>query len=205
MLLNLQLVEGFSECVERLRTGDNEQIEATYAELQFAKLLYLHDIQFRIMSPQGARASGDDFELCLPSHPVVCADAKCKIEGRDINAHSVANTLNQARNQFPADKPSIIFVKVPQHWFVQVGMAAELKRIALQFLRGLGRVVSVKSYIFHVSFLNQQTLHRHAFDEITNPNNRFPPKRNWDLFKGFVVPPEWNGNHPKWIQLMHFK
>ena len=35
-MINLQFVEGFDDCIRRLRTGDEEQIEATYAELQFS-------------------------------------------------------------------------------------------------------------------------------------------------------------------------
>jgi hypothetical protein len=205
MLMNLQLVEGFSECIDRLRTGKRDQIEATYAELQFAKLFYVHDMQFRIMVPSGERRSSYDFEIFLPSHPVVCADAKCKIEANNIDPASVRNTLDSARDQFPKDKPGVIFVKVPQHWFARPGMTADLRKVARDFLRGTGRIVSVKYYVSHVTFINQQTVHRHAFDEIDNPNNRFPPNRNWDFFRGYHVPDEWNGMPPKWIRLMHFK
>jgi hypothetical protein len=171
--------------------------------LQFAKLFYIHDTQFRIVVPSNARAADYDFEICLPSHRIVCADAKCKIEAHDIDPASVRNTLNSAMGQFPADKPGVIFVKVSQHWFERAGMTAELRRIAGGFLRGTGRIVSVKYYVSHVIFVDQQTLHRHAFDEITNPNNRFPPKRSWDFFRGYHVPKDWNGMPPKWIRLMH--
>ena len=75
----------------------------------------------------------------------------------------------------------------------------------MDFLRGTGRIVSVKYYVSHVSFIDQQTLHRHVFDEITIENNRFPPRRNWDFFRGYSVPKEWNGMPPKWIRLMHFE
>ncbi len=203
LLINLQMVEGFDECVERMRTGNDEQIEATYAELQFAKLLYVHDYNFRIVVSSGVRTADYDFEMSLPSHPVVCIDAKCKIESRDIDPASVRGTLNKGRQQLPRDKPGIIFVKVPQHWFDQAGMTEELRRVASEFLRGTGSIVSVKYYISHVSFANQQTLHQHAFDEINNPRNRFPPQRNWDLFRGFRVPPEWKGAPPKWIRLLN--
>jgi hypothetical protein len=162
-------------------------------------------MQFRIMVPSGERRSSYDFEIFLPSHPVVCADAKCKIEANNIDPASVRNTLDSARDQFPKDKPSVIFVKVPQHWFARPGMTADLRKVARDFLRGTGGIVSVKYYVSHVTFVNQQTVHRHAFDEIDNPNNRFPPNRNWDFFRGYHVPDEWNGMPPKWIRLMHFK
>ena len=136
---------------------------------------------------------------------MVCADAKCKIEANNIDPASVRNTLDSARDQFPKDKPGVIFVKVPQHWFARPGMTADLRKVARDFLRGTGRIVSVKYYVSHVTFVNQQTVHRHAFDEIDNPNNRFPPNRNWDFFRGYHVPDEWNGMPPKWIRLMHFK
>ena len=85
------------------------------------------------------------------------------------------------------------------------GTREDTIELLTEFLKSRTILLIFDNYIWHVSFVNQQTLHRHAFDEITNPNNRFPPKRNWDLFKGFVVPSEWNGAPPKWIRLMHFE
>lgn len=206
-LFNLQMVEGFYECVERLKTGGPDQIEATMAELEFAKLLYWHNIDFRFVTPEkSASGKNYDFEIRLKSHPIVCADAKCKLESTDIDADSVRNTLRKGRDQLPKDKPGIIYVKVPQHWFEQPTMAAELETLAKNFLRLTERVVLVCYYISHLSFEpeNKRTLHQHAFQEHPNPKTRFL-FRDWRLFKNYTVPPEWvDGRPPTWIPLMTF-
>lgn len=209
VLLNLQLVEGFYECVERLKTGDEDQIEATLAELEFAKLLYLHNLDFKFVVPDKAAGGRNyDFEFRLNSHPVVCADAKCKLESTKVGAESVKTTLAKGRSQLPKDKPGIVYVKVPQHWFDDKTMADELRRIARDFLRSTERIVQVCFYISHVTMSpeRQQMLHQHAFDEIQNPNagSRFAP-RDWRLFKNFTPPDDWvMGFPPTWIALKRF-
>jgi hypothetical protein len=49
-LFNLQHIEGFDDRVEQMRTGS---IEATFAEFDFARFLYIHDIDFQVR--QGLR------------------------------------------------------------------------------------------------------------------------------------------------------
>jgi len=207
ILLNLQMVEGFDECIERLKTGNADQVEATLAELEFAKLLYMHGLDFKFVVPDKAAGGRNyDFEIRLRSHPVVCADAKCKLESTEIDAESVKNTLVKGRSQLPKDKPGIIYVKVPQHWFDDPRMADALQRIAMDFMRSTKRIVLVCYYISHLSFEpeNQRTVHRHAYQENQNPKNRFP-YRNWQLFKNYTVPPDWvNGMPPTWIPLKSF-
>jgi hypothetical protein len=47
-LFNLQLVEGFDDRVDQLRTGD---IESTIAEFDLARFLYIHDLAFKFVMP----------------------------------------------------------------------------------------------------------------------------------------------------------
>jgi hypothetical protein len=199
-MFNLQMVEGFQECIDRLKTGDAGQIEATLAELEFAKLLYWHDLHFRFVVPEN-RSGGDnyDFEIRLDTHPIVCADAKCKLESTTIDAGSVRNTLQEGRRKLPRDKPGILYVKIPQHWYDTPEMSAELKRIAENFLRNTERVVLICYYVSHLIFdtQRQQTLHRHAFQENQNPRTRFP-HRDWRLFNNFMPPVSWQEGRPRW-------
>jgi hypothetical protein len=205
ILLNLQLIEGFDDCLKRLRDADAEQVESTFAELQVGKLLYIHDVNFRFVPQTGEKGADYDYDVEFAGGWKAAAEAKCRIESQSINPKAVKSLLDQARKQLPENKPGIIFVKVPQHWFVARNeMAAELRAITREFLRGTGRVVSVKFYVSHVSLANQQTIHRHAYDELNNPNARFA-RKYWDIFKGYYVPKEWNGMPPKWIRLMNFK
>ena len=204
ILMNLQLVEGFGTCVERLKTGDDKQIEATFAELQVGKLLYIHDLIFRFATNQSGAATNYDYEIDFPGGWTACAEAKCKLESTDINPLSIKRSLDEARKQLPYDRPGIIFVKVPQHWFISGNqMAGELRTITQEFLRNTKRVVSVKFYVSHLSLAKQQVAHRHATDEIDNPDTRFA-RKHWNIFKGHHVPPEWDGMPPKWIRLLDF-
>lgn len=207
IIFNLQMVEGFSECIERLKTGDEDQIEATLAELEFAKLLYMHGLDFKFVVPEKASGGRNyDFEIRLKSHPIVCADAKCKLEATAVDAESVKNTLSKGRNQLPKDRPGIVYVKVPQHWFDDPSMAEELRRVARDFLRSTERVVLVCFYLSHLTFDSgrQQTIHRHAFDEVPNLKTRFA-YRDWRLFKNFTPPADWVGGlPPAWISLKRF-
>jgi len=63
-------------------------------------------------------------------------------------------------------------------------LKAGLTKLAHDFLRGTGRVVSVKYYISHIYWKDGIVSHIQAFDEINNihPSNRFGRNRNWDMF-----------------------
>lgn len=45
------------------------------------------------------------------------------------------------------------------------------------------------------------TLMRHRFQEFLNEKHRFDTTKNWALFKGYKVPDEWGGAHPKWTRV----
>ena len=100
-----------------MRSG---QVEATFAEFDFARFLYIHDIVFKFVTPIGMTGKDYDFGIVYADGREACADAKCRLEGTDIRADTVRNSLNKARtNNLPPDKPGIVFVKVPQTWLEQ--------------------------------------------------------------------------------------
>jgi hypothetical protein len=53
-LFNLQHVSGFDDRTNQMRTGD---AEAAYAEFDFGRFLYIHDIDFRFVVPSGRRGA----------------------------------------------------------------------------------------------------------------------------------------------------
>jgi hypothetical protein len=146
-LFNLQHVPGFDECIDQMRAGA-EKIESTCAELDFARLLHIHDVAFRFVVPAGKRKGEDyDFEIVFRDGVVVPADAKCKFESTAIDVRSVENSLRKARRQLPPDQPGIIFVKTPQSWIADVQTANALVNVGSEFLRRTSRIVSVKFYV----------------------------------------------------------
>jgi hypothetical protein len=102
-VFNLQDVDGFHSCISRLKTGniDSPQIESTYAELEFGRLLLFYEISFRFVTPEQKKGSDYDFLMSYPNGTVAFADAKCKLEGKEPGKNSVVGSLKEARDQLP--------------------------------------------------------------------------------------------------------
>jgi len=201
MLFNLQHVAGFDDRVDQMRTG---QIEATFAEFDFARFLHLHDIAFRFV--ETSRVKGADYDCAIQYEDgrEACADAKCRLEETEMRPETIRNSLNKARtNNLPADKPGIVFVKVPQEWLEHVNVRAGIRDVVNGFLRNTERIVSVVVYAAHMQAVQNNTmmLMRHRFEECQNPKHRFDMSKSWTLFKDYKVPDEWGGMHPKWVRI----
>jgi len=111
-LFNLQYIDGFDDRVDQMRTGD---IEATFAEFDFARFLYIHDINFKFVVRSGLAGKDYDFGIRYSDGRDACADAKCRLEDTEMRAETILNALRKARtNNLPLDEPGIVFVKVPQ-------------------------------------------------------------------------------------------
>jgi hypothetical protein len=200
-LFNLQHIEGFDGRVDQMRAG---QVEATFAEFDFARFLFLHDISFAFVPPSGAKGSDYDFRIDYSDGRKVCADAKCKIEGSEMRAETLRNGLVRARaHNLPDDKPGVVFVKVPQIWFEDDGTRAGMRTVAEGFLRNTGRLVSIVIYTTAASPYEDgaKMLLRHRFQEYPNTSHRFDVTKSWTLFKGYEVPDDWGGAHPKWTRV----
>src|SRR6266403_255194 len=170
-----------------MRSG---QVEATFAEFDFARFLYIHDIVFKFVTPIGMTGKDYDFGIVYADGREACADAKCRLEGTDSRADTVRTSLNKARtNNLPPDKPGIVFVKVPQTWLEQEEVRRGVYAVVEDFLRNTGRVVSVVVYATVVMELpaQQMMLMRHRFHEALNPAHRFETAKSWALFKDFKV------------------
>src|SRR5712671_5500791 len=108
-------------------------IEGTYAELDFGRMLYLNQVPFRFVVPQGATGRDYDIEVEYPNGVIASADAKCKIEHTGFTENSITNTLKKARKQLPDDRPGIIFVKVPSRWIANPESTAAMLSVARSF------------------------------------------------------------------------
>jgi hypothetical protein len=200
-LYNLQNVPGFDECITRMRDGD---IEGTYAELDFGRMLYLSQIRFRYVVQSGLKGRDYDVEVIYPSALVVCGDAKCKVEATEFSAKTIDDTLEKTRRQLPDDRPGIVFVKLPPRWMEIHNFADVCVGIARDFLRTTRRVVSVKYYSAPVVFRDGFVGIQHAFMEVSNPITDFGNLQNWDIFRTDPMPPEWNGMPPWWQRIMYY-
>jgi hypothetical protein len=202
LLFNLQDIDGFDYCLDQMRDGN---IEATYAELDFGRMLVASGVTFRFVVRSGIKGSDYDVEITLPDGLVVCADAKCKLESTTFSEETVRNTLKRAVDQLPRDRPGVIFLKVPPSWFNELPAARELLRTGERFLRGsTRRVVSIKFFMTHDVWRNGMLRQSHGFKEISNPNNRFDPNRDWTMFAEPNPKADWNGMPIRWRRLVFF-
>jgi hypothetical protein len=113
-LFNLQHIDGFDDRVEQMRTGSTE---GTFAEFDFGRFLYIHDIDFKFVTPCGVAGKDFDYRVRYADGREVCADAKCRLEATDMRAETIINALRKARtNNLPPDEPGAVFVKVPPSW-----------------------------------------------------------------------------------------
>ena len=197
-LFNLQHVEGFDDRVTQMRSGS---IEATFAEIDFGRFLYIHDIDFKFVMPSGVAGKDYDYRIRYQDGREVCADAKCRLEGTEMRAETILNALRKARsNNLPPDEPGAVFVKVPQEWLEDETMRRGIYATVRDFLRNTQRVVTVVIYAVVVKELKEEKmmLMRHRFHEFENSQHRFDESQSWVLFRDYVVPEEWGGMPPKW-------
>jgi hypothetical protein len=197
-LFNLQHVTGFDDRIDQMRTGP---VEATYAEFDFARFLYIHKIDFEFVVACGVK--GEDYDFCIryaDGRPA-CADAKCRLEETETRPEMLKHTLEKARkSNLPKDKPGIVFVKVPQTWLVEAPVRKKLIDVVEDFLRQTERIVSVVLYASVIEEWKERGMlrNRHQFHEFENPRHRFDQGKSWVLFRDFEVPLEWKGMPPYW-------
>lgn len=198
VLINLQDVPGFSECIEKMRKGD---IDGTFGELDLGRMLFLNQVPFEFVVAQGAKTLDYDVEVTFPDGVVACAEAKCNVESTNLGKNTILNKLKKASKQLPPDRPGIIFVKMPPGWMDQKDFTEMTLGVAREFLKRPSRVVSVKFYVSPNQVVNGFIKQEHAYKEISNPE---VTGRDWRLFRQWDLPPEANGMPPHWQRILFF-
>ncbi len=192
VLFNLQGVPGLEHCLDRMFSG---QIEPTMAELDFGMFLRRQGVPFSYVAPSGVKRQDYDVDVPYAGGPVACGDIKCKIEGSDYSAATVLNTLRKVRQQLPADRPGIAFVKVPQDWVDartgDLGVGETVAETLEQFFSTTKRMVLVVFYTKLTFELPQGTAIRHVALERENASSRYAGGRSWRLFDEMREAPDW--------------
>jgi hypothetical protein len=180
-LYNLQSIVGIEDCLDRMRSSASP--EAALAELHIAKMLYVNGWDFRFIKPKGKRGDNYDFEV-KHGGLVLCCETKCKISTTEIGSRTITTVLNAGRDQLPADKPGVFFIKLPQKWLDHPGIEAVTTKGVLDFYaQGTKRVVSVIYYVEPVRWLDGRIRQEHRFAELANPRHRFSNNIDWTLLK----------------------
>lgn len=200
LLLNLQTYEGFEDKIGELATGDAEKMEATFAELQVARMLCEHDLEFCfITSRQGvSRGESYDFDVFKYEGLPIHVEAKCKLENAPFKPESILSSLDKARKQVPKAQPAVIFVKVPQTW-VEAGqlIRSDLVDLTSNFLRQTSRVVSIVFYTHFVTISAGRLGERHICHEITNEKSAF-----LESAPCLLIDLKYTPKRRRWIRLM---
>jgi len=202
-LLNLQNTKGIDGCVNRMKTAKNP--EDCLAELHIAKMLFINGWEFWFVVRKLVRGEDYDFELKYGNH-IICGEAKCKIESTPMSAKTIESVLQSNRNQLPADKPGIFFVKVPQQWMIEPHFAQTMNQGAQDFLsHGTGRVISIAFYAEPIEMASQGILQGHYFREVVNPRRRFLQGADCKLFDRWRPPAgKMNKLPEKWLRVTDF-
>src|SRR5262249_49906175 len=132
---------------------DQTKVESTFAELEIGRLLFIHRVKFRYRAPASKTQGDYDFDITMPDDDTtVCGDAKCKLEGTAVRIGSIERTLKNEYHKLPPDKPCMMFIKMPQHWFQSNEIQQGLQRTSENFLRNVTRVVSLCYFVPGLSF-----------------------------------------------------
>jgi hypothetical protein len=178
MLLNLQDVEGFEKVLELAATNN---LEDACAELESGKILYMLGIWFRFNKPKGNLTSDYDIEFRVASGQTVFSDTKNKRLTTSLTTSTIIQSLKQAKTQVPPDKPSFLFLRVPDAWLEEQKIAV-VDRAISDFFRN---TTSVAAVLVHTSVvkrfsesINELGLSLKLF---VNPVCKFQDDREWAL------------------------
>jgi hypothetical protein len=144
-LVNLQEIDGFSWCLNEIRT---ETIETGLGKLIAAGMLRRRDIPFHFVVPSGRLGHDYDAEAIIGA-TTVAIEMKSKVEGNDPSPEAVLNTLKRARKQLPRRTPNLVFLRVPGAWGEnEIGVRAITRGVVTEFERSrtIGLVVAHWEY-----------------------------------------------------------
>jgi hypothetical protein len=196
MIINLRFIRGFHKVLAMLKEGD---IEASFAELEVGKLLAMNSRQFSFNLPTGIKGSDFDLEIRV-GNLLICGDTKCKLEITERTKQTLIDSLRKAQRQFPPDRPSIVFVKLPQTWNpngLDVSTWQLIQEVCDEFFRGTGRVVSVVFYFsLTIELDGSDAVGYLMAKEMLNPNHRFDKDIDWSVISDVPEPP------PHWLNLV---
>ena len=203
MMWNCQWIPGYAAVVKQL--FDPNAIESTYAELDIARALIVHEVKFRFNERKNRKGEDFDLFITMPNGLEVCAETKCKYEEGALSAGGIRNVLDVARKQnLPRNEPGIIFCKLPVDWLHTDEQFALISAATNEFFSRNTRIVSVKFYTSYVYEDEIAIRENMGWHEVPNRRNRFDTTTDWRLFP---VTPEvarsWNGMPDHWRHILH--
>ncbi len=169
-LLCLHNRNALTVIVERFRKRD---IRTTYFEAHIASILLGDGYAIEVKEEIGVL--GDDFDLTVEKNGMyIAAEVTSKSESSSLTESSLKNTLSNKRKQLPADRPSILFIILPQHWTASAATESILLQATNMFFsksRRINCVQFVWESWFDTSIGKATAV---CFNPFFHPNPRFP-------------------------------
>jgi hypothetical protein len=138
MLYNLQTVDGIAGRVDKIR---DDSVETGVAELEGARIIRQSGYPIRFIPESNVRKV-HDLATTVSGVTIAC-ESKCKLETTQLSAKTVKNTLDDARDQLPRDRPGVVFLKIPEVWKTTVESVEQISTGVRSFLSTTGRVSAV--------------------------------------------------------------
>jgi hypothetical protein len=124
-------VTGIDALRHRFRSND---MRSCFVEAEIASMLSCkNDFSVEIVEESGVK--GRDFDLVVKSGgQEISVEITCKIP--EIPTEStVVNTLNQKRKQVPANRPAVLYMRVPSEWMRESNIYDTLTRAIVKFAK----------------------------------------------------------------------
>lgn len=137
---------GFDVFCKRLRC---QPVRASFFEAFAARMFT--DLGYAITIRPETGVKGQDFDFVASKGDTHINGEVTTLTGAEHSATTVGNALEQKRKQLPTDAPAVIFVVVPEQWFV--GRNAEVVQLLRDdALQAYNRSQRINSIVF----LNEQ-------------------------------------------------
>jgi hypothetical protein len=169
-------------------------VEPSFTELEVGRILFLSNIPFRFVVPTKKNGMDFDFDIKFGGE-TACGEVKCKIDDTSRTHETILDSLNTARGQLPADKPGVIFVRLPQAWNVDGADDTHLKdieEVAFKFFAmGTKRIVSLYFYFSLTLEFKEGTGTVLLGKQMMNHNHRFNRAIDWDISYSHPIISSW--------------
>lgn len=129
ILYNLQDIPGVDNPLDQLY-GGNQQISSGLAELEAGRALRMYGVSFRYITPSKKAGHDYDLEIIYPNGATCCGDVKEKQETTTLSRGTLDRAVDDALGRnLPKDRPCVVLIKVPQHWYESPELGDILYRV----------------------------------------------------------------------------
>ena len=85
-----------------------------FAEAEIASLLAYNGFDVEVVTPTGVR--GQDYDLAATRDGTTVSIEVTTKEDGPLTVETISNTLDSKRTQVPADRPAILYMRIPPEW-----------------------------------------------------------------------------------------